>query len=134
MNNKEFIGPVLLFVFIIGFVFVFIPFVPIAQNYSDGERTGEIFKFSKKGLFWKSWEGSMYLGGVSRTSEGGLVLDKFYFSIPIEDEMEKQQIIEDLQECARAREICTIQYDQWLKSPVTISSRYEVTGVIREEL
>lgn len=53
-------------------------------NYSEGQRTGDVYKFSKKGLIYKSWEGEMYLGGYH--SSGGdsptLVTDKFWFSIP----------------------------------------------------
>jgi len=34
------------------------------RGYSEGERSGVIFKFSSKGLIWKSWEGEMNLGGM----------------------------------------------------------------------
>ena len=30
---------------------------------SEGERYGEIVKFSHKGAFWRTWEGEMILGG-----------------------------------------------------------------------
>ena len=108
-------------------LFIFIGWFP---GYSDGERTGEIFKFSQKGLFWKSWEGEMYMGGVSQ-GENGLVLDKFYFSIAEEDTEMKKEIINDINDCARARAICTIQYRQWFKSPLYIGSAYEVVGVVQ---
>lgn len=32
-----------------------------SENYSNGERIGFVNKFSKKGLFWKSWEGELNL-------------------------------------------------------------------------
>ncbi|MAH46465.1 hypothetical protein CMI37_11575 [Candidatus Pacearchaeota archaeon] len=99
------------------------------SGYSDGERTGEVYKFSKKGLFWKSWEGEMYLGGVSRDSEGGLVLDKFRFSIPVSQESEKIELIEKLRECGQQRAICTIEYEEWFKGPIQQSTGYTVSGV-----
>ena len=34
-------------------------------TYSEGERSGELVKFSKKGLVCKTWEGQMNTGGVS---------------------------------------------------------------------
>lgn len=108
----------------------FLLFVGLLPNYSDGERTGEIYKFSKKGVINKSWEGEMYLGGVSKDSEGGLVLDKFYFSIPVKEEQEKTELIEKIKECAQKRILCTVQYKQWLKSPlIYVDSSYIVTGV-----
>ena len=100
-----------------------------ANGYSEGERTGELYKFSKKGLIWKSWEGAMYLGGVSKSSEGGLVLDKFYFSIPKFQESEKTELIEKLRTCASERKICTIVYKQWFKEPIYQSSEYTVEDV-----
>jgi hypothetical protein len=59
-------------------------FIGWGANFSDGERTGDIYKFSKKGLIYKSWEGEMYLGGVHSTDgdKPTLEMDKFYFSIP----------------------------------------------------
>jgi prepilin-type N-terminal cleavage/methylation domain-containing protein len=40
-------------------------FVTIPIVYSDGERTGQVVKFSKKGVFFKTWEGEMVLGGLT---------------------------------------------------------------------
>lgn len=37
-------------------------------EYSDGDRTGTIQKFSRKGLFSKTWEGEMMLGGLVKKS------------------------------------------------------------------
>lgn len=113
------------------FFFYVIIYIGWAPNYSDGERTGEMYKFARKGLIWKSWEGSMYLGGVH--SSGGknptLQLDTFEFSIASRNEDERKEIIEKITKCARERAVCTIQYRQWLKSPIYINSSYEVIGV-----
>lgn len=105
-----------------------------SRNYSEGERTGDVYKFSRKGLIYKSWEGEMYLGGVHST--GGktpqLQLDVFDFSIPANEETEKADLIAKLQHCAqnRSNETCTVKYRQWFKSPIDVSSEYIVTDVI----
>lgn len=116
------------FVGLLLLIFV-LPIIGLAPNYSDGERTGEIYKFSKKGLFWKSWEGAMYLGAVSSGGDG-LGLDKFYFSIPVRQEGEKRELIEKINTCARERKICTIQYNKWFISRIfEQGSGYTVSGV-----
>lgn len=48
--------------------------------YSEGERTGVLYKFSKKGNLFKTYEGEMMIGNVSGGS-AGLVNEKFYFSV-----------------------------------------------------
>lgn len=35
-------------------------------TYSEGSRTGLLYKFSKKGYVFKTWEGELNLGGVSQ--------------------------------------------------------------------
>jgi hypothetical protein len=46
------------------------------ENYSEGERIGFLTKFSKKGRFWKSWEGELNL-----TQTGMNTSSLFEFSI-----------------------------------------------------
>lgn len=109
----------------------FLPFTGLDRGYSDGERTGDVYKFSKKGIIYKSWEGEMYLGGVSSDSNGSLQVDKFYFSIPDSQETDKKDLIAKLQQCVQTRtKHCTVKYIQWLSSPAYISSDYEVTDVV----
>lgn len=99
------------------------------QNYSDGQRTGDIYKFSKKGLFVKSWEGEMYLGGYHST--GGktptIETDKFNFSVYGDS---TSTVIEKLNNCSQKRIQCTVEYKQWFISPWSIDSKYVVTNVI----
>lgn len=54
--------------------------VGCSHDYSQGSRTGTVIKFSKKGLMFKTWEGSMNLGGL-RTTDDGVVANTFEFSI-----------------------------------------------------
>lgn len=57
--------------------------VGCSSNYSKGFRVGFVRKFSQKGVFIKSWEGELLLGGV--VSTGGkdptLVNETFEFSV-----------------------------------------------------
>ena len=98
-------------------------------NYSEGERTGQFYKVSKKGIFYKSWEGTIYLGGVSSVSDGqntSLQLDKFYFSIPADG---KAELIEKAKECANKRLVCTVIYSQYLKGPINTETSYIVQDI-----
>lgn len=52
-----------------------------AYTYSDGERGGQVVKFSRKGLFTKSWEGQINLGGMSEDSKGNAIPNIFEFSV-----------------------------------------------------
>jgi hypothetical protein len=47
----------LLYVALIG-VLVF-TFTGCKENYSVGEKVGNLIEFTKKGVFWDSWEGRM---------------------------------------------------------------------------
>src|SRR5579872_587028 len=80
------------------------------SSYSEGSRTGQVYKFSEKGLIYKSWEGEMYLGGVSSDGNGNLQVDTFYFSIPSSESAQKAGLIAAIQDCAenRLKEDCTI--------------------------
>lgn len=139
MGDKILFGIIGLLVSIVGVMIVavmFAIFYPfgIMENYSDGQRTGDVYKFSKRGIIAKSWEGGMYLGGFH--SSGGksptIETDKFYFSIPGDEASET--LVAQLNECAEKRSGCTIYYKQWLLNPWYIDSRYVVTGVKAQEI
>lgn len=99
------------------------------QNYSDGQRTGDIYKFSKKGLFIKSWEGEMYLGGYHSTGgkQPTIETDKFYFSVYGDT---ASDVIQKLNECSQNRTPCTVEYKQWFIGPCRVDSPYIVTSVL----
>lgn len=50
-------------------------------NYSEGQRTGVVYKLSKKGFIWKTYEGEMSLNLTTKDSDGNLVNKIFYFSV-----------------------------------------------------
>ena len=70
---------VVILLIVIGY-FAFIYFVP----YSEGVRAGELVKFSKKGVMFKTWEGEI--------SQGVSEAQIFKFSV----EKGEKQVIEDL--------------------------------------
>lgn len=49
-------------------------------DYSDGDRVGVVTKFSHRGLFCKTWEGEMVLGGL-RSSGDGLAANVWPFTV-----------------------------------------------------
>jgi len=55
------------------------------SHYSNGLRTGELIKFSRKGIMFKTWEGTINLGGMVRHSDGkgnsSMVANTWDFSI-----------------------------------------------------
>ena len=46
------------------------------ENYSVGEKVGNLIEFTKKGVFWDSWEGSLNLTQTGMNTSGA----PFYFS------------------------------------------------------
>ena len=118
---------------VLAFFYVFI-ILGWMYGYSDGQRTGDIYKFSKKGIFIKSWEGEMYLGGYHSTGGDSPTLetDRFQFSVPADDA--NADLIADLQECASMRKPCTVYYTEWLKAPIDIDTSYVATDVMRSWL
>lgn len=50
-------------------------------EYSDGSRVGTIYKFSRKGVFFKTWEGEMNVGGIAQNASGVVVPNTWEFSV-----------------------------------------------------
>lgn len=50
-------------------------------TYSEGYRAGLLQKFSRKGTFFKTYEGEMILSSVSSTSNVAIASEKFLFSV-----------------------------------------------------
>ncbi len=56
--------------------------ISIPYVYSDGVRTGTLIKITKKGYIYKTYEGTLNLGGMVSNGEGGVVANTWKFSIP----------------------------------------------------
>ena len=108
---------------------VLIPIVKLAggcgRGYSDGDRSGVVVKISKKGLIWKSWEGEMLLGGMTKNAEGTMVPISWEFSIPKNgDDLAKQ-----IADASNSGKRVTLSYEEYLIGPAQLSTGYVITKV-----
>ncbi len=100
-------------------------------QYSSGERAGEITKFSKKGLIWKTWEGEMNLGGM-RATDSGAVSNLFQFSLDNSNKynVDNNQMITEIQFCMSTGRRCRLHYEQEvLTAPWRADTQYIITKV-----
>jgi len=100
--------------------------------YSQGERVGVITKLSNKGLFCKTWEGEMNLGGfrnkTSTDKDGNsttsVVANIFEFSVT------DPEIVTQIQEAMNQGEAVGLMYEQYLIHNICKSSTgYIITRV-----
>ncbi len=77
-NRRLFIGILALFIMILGSVVYFRYFFV----YSEGTRVGILYKFSRKGITFKTHEGEMVLPGIKfRQQNSGVSSNMFLFSV-----------------------------------------------------
>lgn len=95
-------------------------------EYSDGERVGQLVKFSKKGFFSKSWEGEMVLGGLKKKTdvEGRTTSVANVFEFTVED----NSIVENLKD--KVGEVIKVRYrEEWIHAPWRSDTSYFITSV-----
>lgn len=97
----------------------------LMPNYSDGDRSGIVVKISKKGVIWKSWEGEMLLGGVTKSQDGTMVPTVWKFSLPRSSDEVANQIVE----ASNSGKRVTLSYNEYLIGPITLSTGYVVNKV-----
>ncbi|MGD1840892.1 MAG: hypothetical protein ACFB0B_08355 [Thermonemataceae bacterium] len=73
-------------------VVILIGVYTIFGTYSSGERAGVLYKFSKKGVLFKTYEGELNLGYENTGDTPALKIDKFYFSVNANDKETVEQI------------------------------------------
>lgn len=103
-------------------------FVGCGEGYSHGDRVGTITKFSNKGLFCKTWEGEMNLGGFrTKTNADGktsVAANIWQFTVT------KPELVSQVQEAMDSGKTVRIHYDQWLMTgPCQSESDYFVESV-----
>ena len=77
-----------LILFFIGVIFVLsiVGYFKYYYVYSEGTRVGILYKFSKKGAVYKTYEGEMMLPGIrSKNSQGAINSNIFRFSVTDEE-------------------------------------------------
>lgn len=98
-------------------------------DYSEGSRVGVITKLSKKGLFCKSWEGELNMGGFkNKKSDKGtnVVANIFEFTIPDD----KPEILEAANQAMDIGADVRLSYTQsWFYDPCSSSTGYYVSGI-----
>lgn len=92
-------------------------------GYSEGSRVGVITKFSKKGVFVKSWEGEMLIALPEESS--AINAESFAFTVRIDN----PKVVKQVHEAQLSGKRVEIEYKQWLCAPPTIDTEYEVERV-----
>lgn len=95
----------------------------LMPNYSEGERSGQVYKVSYKGILFKSYEGEMNVGGMATDANGQATANKFAFSVT------DPAVVQALKEAATSGKRVTLTYKQYLISPVTLSTDYVIVAV-----
>lgn len=94
----------------------------VMPSYSEGTRIGELYKFSHKGVIWKSYEGEMLLNDFQmQRNTGGNVGNVFAFSVIDET------VAKDAEKLIGKR--VKMSYQQWLIPPMTQSTSYTVISI-----
>jgi hypothetical protein len=114
MNKKGFTLIELLVALVIGFAAIMVvgggvlkALVTIPYVYSEGERTGELVKFSKKGVFFKTWEGQLNTGVWQQGTDGNMTT-MWEFSV------KSPAVAEALQEILERGGRTTLKYKEYL--------------------
>lgn len=92
-------------------------------NYSEGERSGTVYKLSHKGFFMKSYEGEMNLGGMAADANGQMVVNTFKFSV------RDPAVVEKINAAATSGKRVTLHYTQYAIAPISIDTPYVIDGV-----
>jgi hypothetical protein len=93
------------------------------RGYSEGVRSGQVIKFSRKGVAYKSYEGSLNLGGMSKDSDGSLTPNTWEFTVI------DPAVVKQVSEAQESGQHVSLHYVQWLVSPLSMGSEYEVDEV-----
>jgi hypothetical protein len=100
-------------------------------NYSEGTRAGFVIKVSKKGVFFKTWEGQLNLQSFGAASLNNSFSEVFDFSIPKGD----TAIYRQLQEVSLTGERINMHYiEKLVKLPWNGDTKYFVTKIDRLEI
>jgi len=94
------------------------------SGYSEGSRIGIVDKFSKKGLFFKTWEGEMPLSGME-SNGNGMVARVFYFSVT------DPEVAGDIRDAMEQGQRVKLVYEEYfLRDQTQMGSSYEIVKVI----
>lgn len=91
---------------------------------SNGTRVGTISKFANKGIFVKSHEGELVMGGVVAASQGGSAANVWRFSCL------NAELVPTIEDAQLQNKVVAIKYHQtfWF-SPLSRSTSYLVDSI-----
>lgn len=108
--------------------FLSVGLLACGEGYSNGSRAGTITKFSHKGIFCKTWEGELLMGGMRNNtdSKGNVTLSANVWAFSVTD----PEIVSQVQAAMDEGRTVVLEYDQWVATPVcSAESQYIVVGV-----
>jgi hypothetical protein len=111
---------------IIVLIFAFLFYWNYVNTYSEGNRAGTLQKFSKKGSFFKTYEGELIMTSIATTGNTTIASEKFFFSV--KDENVAKALFE------QEGKHVTLQYEQKRNHmPWSGETDYFVTGIVSKE-
>ncbi|HAO99634.1 MAG TPA: hypothetical protein DCQ83_06275 [Fibrobacteres bacterium] len=118
-KRKTWLIPALIF----GGFFVFIAIQPVLRRIAsgEGERAGVLVKLGHKGLFRKSWEGELMLGGIQSGKTWDFSLDP--------GDPNQDSLVHVLQEAQTNQTTVLLKYNQRFIGPWMTETNYLVAGV-----
>lgn len=125
-KGKSLLRKMLLFSFL-GLLLAGIAYVVYAGYvYSEGSRSGELIKISKKGFPFKTYEGQLKLGGIDmQNAQNGTISDTWEFSV------RDQDIVEELEKL-QGQEVM-LEYEQIMQPlPWQGDTRYFIIDVTKK--
>ena len=95
------------------------------NTYSEGNRSGILQKFSKKGNIFKTYEGELVMSSITSSGNITIASEKFYFSVKADSIAKKLFALEGKQ--------TTLHYEQKRNHfPWNGETDYFVTDIIQE--
>lgn len=96
--------------------------------YDEGLRAGTVLRISKKGMFFKTYEGQLNLQTFGALKGANPIMESFNFSVPASEE----QVIKDLEAAALSGERVNLHYvKRYATFPWRGDTKYYVTRVER---
>lgn len=97
-----------------------------SPDYASGERIGTVYKLSRKGLIFKSWEGEAMLTTLPVNGGASGMLPGVLFPFSTTDD----KVAAMLNDALVANRQVVLKYNGWLIGPCWISTDHEVTDVV----
>jgi hypothetical protein len=131
-KNEEFMWAVIIIIAFLMLVLLSFPAAVFVKSvggvnyvYSEGERTGIVYKMSKKGVLWKTYEGELSLGLLTRDANNTMVNEIFNFSVS------DPEVAKKIEVCSREKQDVTLRYKEyWLRGYRYGDEQYDVVDVI----